>query len=106
MQSYLDDLDVELAQQPGFKAPPLKELTQMRTTSTTDSECGYIHHVTKRGILGATEECLLAATALNLKRMVKAIFFAFYGQFRDDLSAILCEKSFFQQVQSFAQIHK
>jgi len=53
MKSYLDDLDVVLAQQPGFKAPPLKELTQIRTTSTTDSECGYIRHGTKRGILGA-----------------------------------------------------
>ena len=28
----------------------------------------------KRGILAATEECLLSAMALNLKRMVKAIF--------------------------------
>lgn len=31
--------------------------------------------IRKRGILAATEECLLAAMALNLKRMVKAIFF-------------------------------
>ena len=30
----------------------------------------------KRGILAATEECLLSAMALNLKRMVKAIFSA------------------------------
>ena len=30
----------------------------------------------KRGILDATEECLSSAMALNLKRMVKAIFFA------------------------------
>jgi len=29
----------------------------------------------KRGILAASEECLLAAMALNLKRMVNAIFF-------------------------------
>ena len=28
----------------------------------------------KRGILAATEECLLSAMALNLKRIVKAIF--------------------------------
>ena len=32
--------------------------------------------IRKRGILAATEECLLSAMALNLKRMVKAIFFA------------------------------
>ena len=34
-----------------------------------------ISKIRKRGILAATEECLLAAMALNLKRMVKAIFF-------------------------------
>ena len=34
--------------------------------------------IRKRGILAATEECLLSAMALNLKRMVKAIFFAIY----------------------------
>ena len=32
--------------------------------------------IRKRGILPATEECLLSAMALNLKRMVKAIFSA------------------------------
>lgn len=34
--------------------------------------------IDKRGILAATEECLLSATALNLKRMVKAIFIAMH----------------------------
>ena len=33
-----------------------------------------IARIRKRGILAATEECLLAAMALNLKRMVNAIF--------------------------------
>ena len=32
----------------------------------------------KRGILAATEECLLSAMALNLKRMVKAVFSAVF----------------------------
>ena len=32
--------------------------------------------IRKRGILAATEECVLSAMALNLKRMVKAIFSA------------------------------
>ena len=32
-----------------------------------------ISKIRKRGILEATEECLLAVMALNLKRMVKAI---------------------------------
>ena len=36
-----------------------------------------ISKIRKRGILAATEECLLAAMALNLKRMVNAIFFCF-----------------------------
>lgn len=34
--------------------------------------------IRKRGILTATEECLLSAMALNLKRMAKAIFSAIY----------------------------
>ena len=33
-----------------------------------------ISRIRKRGILAATEECLLAAMALNLKRVVNAIF--------------------------------
>lgn len=36
-----------------------------------------ISKIRKRGILAATEECLLAAMALNLKRMVNAIFSCF-----------------------------
>lgn len=36
-----------------------------------------ISKIRKRGILAATEECLLAAMALNLKRMVNAIFHYF-----------------------------
>ena len=35
--------------------------------------------IRKRGILAATEECLMSAMALNLKRMAKAIFSAIYG---------------------------
>ena len=35
-----------------------------------------ISKIRKRGILAATEECLLAAMALNLKRMAKAILFS------------------------------
>ena len=33
-----------------------------------------------RGILAATEECLLAAMALKLKRMVNAVFFPTISQ--------------------------
>lgn len=35
--------------------------------------------IRERGILAATEECLLSAMALNLMRMAKAIFSAIYG---------------------------
>lgn len=46
--SYLDDLDQELAAQPGFKKSPSHTVTKKITTSTTDPECGYIHHGNKR----------------------------------------------------------
>jgi hypothetical protein len=55
MQSYLDDLDAELSEQAGYKKPPEKTMTEKRTTSTTDPDCGYIHHGAKRGIGYLTE---------------------------------------------------
>ena len=60
MLSYLDDLDQELTSQPGFKKPPRRTVTKKVTTSTTDSECGYIHHGNKRGVgylMEATVDC-------------------------------------------------
>ena len=53
MLSYLDDLNQELASQPGFKKPPSHTVTKKITTSTTDRECGYIHHGSKRGAYAA-----------------------------------------------------
>ena len=50
MQSYLDSLDEELSNQPGFKKPPTKIVKQCRTTSKTDPDSGYINHGSKRGI--------------------------------------------------------
>lgn len=50
MQSYLDRLDEELAAHPGFRKPPVKKITKRRTTSTSDPDCGYINHGTKRGV--------------------------------------------------------
>ena len=38
----------------------------------------YLSKIRKRGISAVTEECLLSAMALNLKRMVKAIFSTLY----------------------------
>ena len=60
MQIYLDDLDQELASQPGFKNPPIHTVTKKITTSTTDPECGYIHHGSKQGVgylMEATVDC-------------------------------------------------
>lgn len=56
MLSYLDDLDQELAAQPGFKKPPTRTVTNEITISTTDPECGYIHHGDKRGMGYLMEE--------------------------------------------------
>lgn len=50
MQSRLNDLDTEFAQQPGFEAPLPKEIAKTRTTSTTDPDCGYMNHGTKHGV--------------------------------------------------------
>lgn len=50
MFSYLDTLDQELSEQPGFKKPPPRTIKKKVTTSTTDPECGYIHHGDKRGV--------------------------------------------------------
>ena len=60
MLSYLDNLDQELASQPGFKKPASHTVTKKITTSTTDPECGYIHHGSKRGVgylMEATVDC-------------------------------------------------
>ena len=40
MQSYLDSLDEELSNQPGFKKPPTKIVRKCRTTSQTDPDSG------------------------------------------------------------------
>lgn len=49
MLSYLDDLDQELASQPGFREPPTRTVTKKLTTSTTDPEwCGIPHGSDRR----------------------------------------------------------
>lgn len=60
MQSYLDSLDEELSNQPGFKKSPTKIVRKCRTTSQTDPDSGYINHGSKRGIgylMEATVDC-------------------------------------------------
>ena len=53
----------------------------------------------KRGILAATEEWLLAAMALNLKRMVNAVFFLLYRKIQEETVRFLPEFCLRQQVQ-------
>ena len=50
-----------------------------------------ISKIRKRGILGATEECLLASMALNLERMVNAIFFYLQIYYFAGITAISAE---------------
>ena len=56
-----------------------------------------ISKIRKRGILAATEECLLAAMALNLKRMAKVIFFELKIQFNWAKELLLGPVFFFCQ---------
>lgn len=55
MHSCLDDLDAELSEQAGYKKSPEKTMAHKRATSTTDPECRYINHGTKRGVGYLTE---------------------------------------------------
>jgi len=59
-RAYLDRLDEELAEQPGFKKPPAQIVKKSYTISTTDPDCGYINHGNKCGIgylMEATVDC-------------------------------------------------
>lgn len=60
MQSYLDQLNAKLAEQPGFKKLPVRKETRRYMISTTDGDSGYIHHGDKRGVgylMEATVDC-------------------------------------------------
>ncbi len=50
MQSYLDELDKELAMQPGYKAVQPGSTVISKHTSKTDPECGYIRKRKKAGL--------------------------------------------------------
>ena len=67
MQSYLDSLDEELSNQPGFKKPPTKIVRKCRTTSQTDPDSGYINHGSKRGIHDAASQNLGRGQFLRLE---------------------------------------
>ena len=60
MQGYLDSLDEELSNQPGFKKPPTRIVKKRRITSQTDPDSGYINRGSKSGIgylMEATADC-------------------------------------------------
>ena len=61
MQSYLDSLDEELSNQPGFKKPPTKIVRKCRTTSQMDPDSGSptIHSSTHSSV---RKEFLLRTT--------------------------------------------
>ena len=60
--------------------------------------------IRKRGILAVTEECLLSAMALNLKRMVKAILLFLYKPRMWVENIVFCPIFHFcQQVLHFSQ---
>ena len=50
MQGYLDRLDEELSEQPGFKSPPAKTVRKRRTTSKTDPDSDCINHGKRAGL--------------------------------------------------------
>ena len=65
-----------------------------------------ISKIRKRGILAATEEYLLAATALNLKRIVNAAFFLCYiPKLGKKTRCFSPNFAFCQQVQKITQFH-
>ena len=52
---YLDALDEELRQQPGYREPTPSVKDKTVVSSSTDSDCGYISHETKKGLGYLTE---------------------------------------------------
>lgn len=52
---YLDELEKEMSEIPGYKEPITKEVTKRTLKSTTDPDCGYINQKRKRGLGYLTE---------------------------------------------------
>ena len=105
MQSYLDDLDQKLASQPGFKKPASHTVTKKITTSTTDPECGYIHHGSKRGVgylLEATVDCkhgiVTGVDVFPANEKRKPLGFAPSGTAAKTVGAVYGESCFGQRV--------
>ena len=52
---YLDELEKEMSEIPGYKEPITKEVTKRTLKSTTDPDCGYLNQKRKRGLGYLTE---------------------------------------------------
>ena len=48
---YLDELEKEMSEIPGYKEPITKEVTKRTLKSTTDPDCGYINQKGKGGLV-------------------------------------------------------
>jgi transposase len=52
---YMEALDKELSELPGYREPVTTEINKMLVKSKTDPDCGYIHQERKKGIGYLTE---------------------------------------------------
>jgi len=48
--NYLDELDKELSELPGYRKPVTTEVEKIVLKSSTDQDCGYIHQKRKKGL--------------------------------------------------------
>lgn len=52
---YLDELEKEMSETPGYQPPTSKDVTKRCLKSSTDPECGYINQKNKKGLGYLTE---------------------------------------------------
>lgn len=52
---YLDELEKEMSEIPGYQSPTTKEITRRSLKSSTDPDCGYINQKNKKGLGYLTE---------------------------------------------------
>ncbi len=47
---YLDELEKEMSELPGYHPPAAKQIDKRSLKSTTDPDCGYINQKNKKGL--------------------------------------------------------
>ena len=52
---YLDELEIEMSEMPGYQPPITKEIQKRTLKSSTDRDCGYINQKNKKGLGYLTE---------------------------------------------------